>query len=194
MVEKLLSDEIIKISSRNLSILDKNWDEYRKNDYFNTAYLNGQNIPLEFLGYHVAIGNQKVLTASRFREDEIDLSLNHIFFCSDKPSLEFYLGKSIGEFLKSDSEEMVYFVDFRKIKQARIQISYKSPVIFQDEISKKESEYVQGRCSYENLKDAYANWLLKYTKTFNPNQLARLLNKEKGDYVLVRSPIKIIKD
>jgi len=193
MVKRLTLDEVAALSLRNLRMLDSDWNETKNKNHANTTYLDGRGIFPEYLAFHVAVGNQDILTASKLYSDKKHLSLEHVFFSTDKSELEWYLESSIEDFLNTDSTDQVYFVDLRSVTQARVQISYTSPVIFQDEINKKEYDYWFGICGEHELETAYQDWLTKYTKIFNPNRLDRLSNKKRGDYILVKDPIKVLR-
>jgi hypothetical protein len=188
MFNKLASDEIYQLSERNLSILNSTWAEYAGANHKNVALLDGREISPEFLAYHVGGGNQELLIARHFNHPRF--SLNHVFFSSDTPELEFYLNTHVEDFLDSDSKNMVYFIDLRTVA-GRVQINYKSRVIFQDEIATAESEFSEGSMCSNDLVAVFDEWLSKNTIAFNPTRLGRLSHKNKGDYILVRSPIKV---
>lgn len=193
MTYGLSQEEIRALSLRNLRTISKDWEESEREDCANLAYLDGRIIIPKHLAFHIARGNQNILTASRRDYRNSELSMKHVFFCTDKEDLEFYLGLSIDDFLKSDSTEMVYFADLNRVTQARVQTAYKSPVIFQDDIERKEQEYAKGRASAAEVAGAYGDWLTKYTKTHNPNRLVRMLSNKRGHYVLLREPIRVMR-
>ncbi|MFT4309069.1 MAG: hypothetical protein ACMXYL_01120 [Candidatus Woesearchaeota archaeon] len=192
MKGKLTQKEVELLSHRNLRLLSPDWQEIRTGYYPNTALLDATNVPAEYLGYHVGSSNQTVLTATKPLEEHPEISLKNVFFSLRKDALEHYLNMSLEEFLVSDNDEMVYFVDYKTVKEGRVQTSYSPAVLFQDKIMAKEEAYENNLVGLVELMQEYDDWIENYTIRYNPNRYERYNNRKNINYILVKSPIKVI--
>lgn len=172
---------ISKLSYANKAVMRKNWKEYNGNKHFNEAYFDASNIPFEFLAFHVGPANQELLLPASLDEACAHLNFGHVFFSTSLADLKFYL--------EQNETKMTYFVDLRKVGEARVQTCYKNRVLFQDDIVQKIEALKKNLVSAKEVKTAIDEWLIKYTIPFNPTRINRY--KKRGDYVLIRSPIKI---
>jgi len=172
------SELVAHLSQSNLQRLNRHWREERHVYSRNVAYLDGRNIPLERIAYHVGIPNQKVLTASFLTEKLPEVNLGGVFFSTSLGDLEFYL--------EEDKDAMVYFADLKEA-MGRVQIVYKHKVMFQDDIRVVIGKLLDDKASKQDLQEARNTWLRKYTQPLNPNRSSRIKNR--GDYVILDAPI-----
>ena len=184
MEQESLQEYVKIISDRNSKMLDKSWKE---DNYFkpvNNVYLRGENIPFEFLGFHVGDPNQNKLIPGGVNEDLKELNLGHVFFSTTIKDLEYYLeGK--------ENKRMVYFADFREVYEARVQKNYSSRAIFLDDVLKTFSSYKKGEKTKEDIERSLDFWLKRNTGNFDKNNID--LYKKNNDYILLKAPIKVLR-
>jgi len=179
------------LAEHNHSLLEEGWKGYLGKTHKNTAYLSPNGIAFKHLAFHIGPKNQNLLTSFPMGVG-IDHNFGHVFFSTSISDLEYYLEGKISEFINTNSEEMVYFVDLSQVSEARVQKSYQGKVIFQDEIMKTLASIEKGTGTELDLRTSIDNWITKYTHTFNPLRLSRY--KKRGDYVLIRSPIGVLQE
>ncbi|GEM_PF-6338092 len=172
---------ISRLSFANKALLKNNWKEYVGNKHHNETYLDACSIPFEFLAFHVGPANQELLVPASLDEACAHLNFGHVFFSTSLDDLKFYFGQ--------DKNKMVYFADLRKVGEARVQTCYKNSVLFQDDIVRKLEAFKNALIAPEEVRNSVNNWMDKYTIPFNSARISRY--KKRGDYVLIRGPIKV---
>lgn len=181
MTDLKVEDFILKLCAENRTRLRPDWKEPAGTDYYNTVFLEASGIPFDFLAFHVGPLNQQLLTPAGLGEACGKLNFGHVFFSTAIDDLKFYLNQ--------DQETMTYFTDLRRVGEARVQTTYKSKVLFQDDLCKILDEHKKGRVLLEEVEEVIEDWMRKYTVPFNLERIPAY--KKAGNYVLIRAPIKV---
>ena len=174
-------ERVILLSERNRRLCQEFQPADLKN-YKNLVFLDGREIPPEYVAYHVAARNQKVLVPGQLIPGVGDLSLGGVFFSTSLDDLDFYSD--------AENEECVYFLDLRRVVSARVQKCYAPSVLFEDGIREQMDAYNLGEGSIKGIKDKMGEWLMKYTLPFNPLKVERY--KRRGYYIIADAPIKVL--